>query len=282
MRGLDRIAVGKSKQDGISECFLGPAYNHETQVEIKFSDLIDICEYSNRHSIMRVGRQIRQYIMGTPMGEQGSCAKANGVCLDDELRIDKEREEKHHDSERNLSLAYVDDKHAIVAYDENDQLWTRASAEKYLSELMTYSDPLRMVVEPQREFEDFLETTVQYPLDNGTGVILRHKDRPWETDSYRIALGGVAGTADIQAATATGTFMRIIDNSTFGLDAAISIATDMNEMCNGAGMGRGRALQALQRLSNNREDPQREATMKNFLIYHETIIRMLFDGFWAK
>jgi hypothetical protein len=79
--------------------------------------------------------------MGTPTGEQGSCAKANGVCLDDELRIDEEREEKHHDSERNLSLAYVDGKHAIVAYDENDQLWTRASAEKYLSELMTYSDP---------------------------------------------------------------------------------------------------------------------------------------------
>jgi hypothetical protein len=62
----------------------------------------------------------------------------------------------------------------------------------------------------------------------------------------------------------------------------ISIATDMNEMCNGAGMGSGRALQALQRLSNNRDDPQREAMMKNFLIYHETIIRMLFDGFWAK
>ena len=44
---------------------------------------------------------------------------------------------------------------------------------EYLSELMTYSDPLRMVVEPQREFEDFLETTVQYPLDDGTGVIWR-------------------------------------------------------------------------------------------------------------
>ena len=79
----------------------------------------------------------------------------------------------------------------------NDQLWTRASAMEYLGELMTYSDPLRMVVEPQREFEDFLETTVQYPLDDGTGVILRHKDRPWEANSYRIALVGVAGTADI-------------------------------------------------------------------------------------
>ena len=137
MRNLDRIAVGKSRQDGIDQCHLGPAYNHETQVEIRFSDLTDICEYSNDNSIMRVGRQIRQYVMGTPMGEQGSCAKANGVCLDDELRIDMEREDKHQDSERNLSLAYVDDKHAIVAYDANDQFWTRASAQEYMDELMT-------------------------------------------------------------------------------------------------------------------------------------------------
>ena len=69
-----------------------------------------------------------------------------------------------------MPLAFVDGTHAIVAYDENDQLWTRASATEYLSELMTYSDPLKMVVEPQREFEDFLETIVQYLLDDGTGV----------------------------------------------------------------------------------------------------------------
>ena len=31
------------------------------------------------------------------MGEQGSCAKANGVCLGDELRVDKEGEDGHHD-----------------------------------------------------------------------------------------------------------------------------------------------------------------------------------------
>ena len=43
--------------------------------------------------------------MGTPMGEQGSCAKANGVCMDDELAIDA----THADSERNLSLAFVDE-----------------------------------------------------------------------------------------------------------------------------------------------------------------------------
>ena len=29
----------------------------------------------NDTSIMRVGKQIRQNLMGTPMGEQGSCAK---------------------------------------------------------------------------------------------------------------------------------------------------------------------------------------------------------------
>jgi hypothetical protein len=63
MRNLDRIAVGKSKQDGISACHLGPAYNAEEQVEIKFTDLTDICEYSNSHSIMRIGRQIRKYII---------------------------------------------------------------------------------------------------------------------------------------------------------------------------------------------------------------------------
>ena len=38
----------------------------------------------------------------TPMGGQGSCAKANGVCLDDEFRIDAAREAEFGDSERNL------------------------------------------------------------------------------------------------------------------------------------------------------------------------------------
>ena len=80
------------------------------------------------------------------MGEQGSCAKANGVCLDDELRIDAARELAFGDSERNLSLAFVDDKHARVAYD--DVLWSKKSAEEYLSMLMTYSAPLKMVMEP--------------------------------------------------------------------------------------------------------------------------------------
>ena len=41
--------------------------------------------------------------------------------MDDELTIDAARD----DSERNLSLAFVDDKHARVAYD--DVKWSKAS-----------------------------------------------------------------------------------------------------------------------------------------------------------
>jgi hypothetical protein len=92
LRNLDRVSVGQGKNDGIKACSLGPTYNTETQVEIKFKDMIDICVHSNARSFMRVGRQVRHYHIGTPMGEQGSCAKANGLCLDDELRVDAERE----------------------------------------------------------------------------------------------------------------------------------------------------------------------------------------------
>ena len=37
LRGLDRICVGRTKQDGIRMCALGPAYNSDEQIEIKFS-----------------------------------------------------------------------------------------------------------------------------------------------------------------------------------------------------------------------------------------------------
>eukprot|EP01048_Picozoa_sp_COSAG05_P000666 COSAG05_NODE_19_length_34900_cov_72.237464_16_plen_82_part_00 len=56
-----------------------------------------------------------------------SKTQANGVCMDDELTIDAARD----DSERNLSLAFVDDKHARVAYD--DVKWSKASAEAYIN-----------------------------------------------------------------------------------------------------------------------------------------------------
>jgi hypothetical protein len=43
-----------------------------------------------------------------------------------------------------------------------------------------------------------------------------------EGRSYRIARGSVQGTTDMQIATATGTFMRIVDNSSYESDAAIT------------------------------------------------------------
>ena len=44
------------------------------------------------------------------------------------------REQQFGESERNLSLAFVDDKHARVAYD--DILWTKESAQQYLDQLI--------------------------------------------------------------------------------------------------------------------------------------------------
>eukprot|EP01052_Picozoa_sp_SAG31_P050930 SAG31_NODE_11858_length_991_cov_22.808296_1_plen_224_part_01 len=111
LRCLDRISVGRRKTKTNQDLrTLGPAYNKHEQVEITFDQMQDICEHSNACSYMRVGCEIRHYHMGTPMGEQGSCAKANGLCLDDELRVDAQREQNHGDSMRNLSLAFVDDK----------------------------------------------------------------------------------------------------------------------------------------------------------------------------
>ena len=53
LRNLDRICVSRKKSDeGRNICMLGPAYNHEEHVEIKFTDLTDICDYSNATSII--------------------------------------------------------------------------------------------------------------------------------------------------------------------------------------------------------------------------------------
>jgi len=270
LRGLDRISVGRTKQDGIRACALGPAYNKDEQIEIKFSDLQFICDYSNDASIMRVGKQIRRYLMGTPMGEQGSCAKANGVCMDDELTLDA----THDDSQRNLSLAFVDDKHARVAYD--DVKWSKASAEVYIKELMKYSDPLVMVTEPVTAVTAFLETSTIYPGTDGVGAYARHKYRPWSKHSYRIVSGGISGMVDLQVATAAGTFMRIVDNCTFEADAALAIATEMHEMEEGAGMSRRQTMTALQKLGGNKPmEPTRTLKRQGFLTRFLHIIETL-------
>eukprot|EP01050_Picozoa_sp_SAG11_P006878 SAG11_NODE_553_length_8575_cov_18.074328_7_plen_179_part_00 len=83
------------------------------------------------------------------------------------------------------------DKHVRVAYD--DILWTKDSAEEYVTALKQYSDPLTMIDEPRMETTEFLETTLHNPTGDGQAVTTVHKLRPWEERSYRICRLGVAG-----------------------------------------------------------------------------------------
>ena len=116
--------------------------------------------------------------------------------------------------------------------------------------LMTYSAPLKMVLEPIAKETEFLETITSYPLENGVGERARHKQRPWDRHSYRVARGGVAGMRRVQSATATGTFMRVLDNCTYEYDAAVAVTSEMYEMQCGAGMSCSQTTQALQKLAN--------------------------------
>ena len=104
----------------------------------------------------------------------------------------------------------------------------------------------------------------------------------FEGRSYRIARGSVQGTADMQIATATGTFMRIVDNSSYESDAAISIAREMYEMAEGADMSRKDVLGALKALHGTRNTAARGKKMRGFTKRYERIIRILFDGFFFK
>ena len=277
MRAVDRVSVPRHKAGERALRTLGPAYNHEEQVEIPFETMFAINDYSNAKSIIRVGRQIRKYTLGTPMGEQQSCAKANGVCLDDELKIDRARELAAGDSCRNISLAFVDDKHARVVYDENDYLWTKASAEEYLGQLMTYSEPLQMVIEPPSRATEFLETLTVYS-PNSASVETYHKYRPWKKRSYRIAMGQVIGAAKMQLNTAIGTFIRIICNSTDDLFAANSIVNEADEMMNGAGVKLSTIREALSRLRTPRTNQDRQRRLTRFCDKFEVMIMGMCRG----
>ena len=177
-----------------------------------------------------------------------------------------------------MSLAFVDDKHARVAYD--DVLWSKESAQQYIDQLMTYSAPLKMTIEPVSKETEFLETVTVYPMDNGVGAYAKHKERPWDSrNSYRIVRGGVSGMRRVQSATATGTFMRILDNCTFEYDAAISITKEIHEMQLGARMSESQTTKALQKLAKqNPEKPHQERKRSGFYKRFHTIIAKL--RFW--
>ena len=70
-----------------------------------------MCAYINRQTYVKVGSEIRHACMGAPMGEPGSCAQANGVCLHAEQTYHVERERAFGDSARIASSGFVDDLH---------------------------------------------------------------------------------------------------------------------------------------------------------------------------
>jgi len=87
---------------------------------------------------MFVGRQLRKYHLGVPMGDPLSVAKANGLCMVAEFKADRQQQLLHGDSVRNLSLHFMDDLFFRAAYvDEPSSPWSRQSALKMISTLQT-------------------------------------------------------------------------------------------------------------------------------------------------
>ena len=110
----------------------------------------------------------------------------------------------------------------------------------------------------------------------------RHFTRPWQHRSYRVCLAGVAGTADIQAATATGTLMRILENSTYDVHAALSIAKELIEMRDGADYGNKQVLNAFDRLQlsshGKKQKAERYMRLRRFYFRYGKLVRFLYDG----
>ena len=139
---------GKCK---LSDCWFGKDYglSSSTNVEVTFNDIRQVNAFANENSYMYVGKQLRKYRVGIPMGDPLSCAKANGTCLHAEMKCDTTREERVGDAERNLTLCFMDDLFIKVVYEVDGSReggWTEASAEEYKEELKKCY-PERLVLE---------------------------------------------------------------------------------------------------------------------------------------
>ena len=134
LRRLNTVVCPRLKGK-LAECRFGRAYSTEF-VEVTFSDIMNVCKYSDDNSYMYVGNQLRKYHLGVPMGDPLSVAKANSLCMAHELKADLTRETLHGDSVRNLSLCFMDDLYYRVAYvDAPDSTWTERSARNMIDEL---------------------------------------------------------------------------------------------------------------------------------------------------
>ena len=147
---LRRTVVCPKGKCKLRECGFGKDYglSGSTNVEINFDDIVQVNEFANESSYMFVGKEIRKYRLGIPMGDPLSCAKANGTCLHAEMTCDKAREERRGDAQRNLTLCYMDDLFMKVAYEvgDGDEEWTEKEADEYLEELKQCY-PARLVLE---------------------------------------------------------------------------------------------------------------------------------------
>eukprot|EP01052_Picozoa_sp_SAG31_P016106 SAG31_NODE_1055_length_10134_cov_14.461837_4_plen_153_part_00 len=143
---------------------------------------------------------------------------------------------------------------------------------------MQYSQPLTMILEPENDTIPFLETVTDNLMMDGSNLCTRHKLRPWTGASYRICRLGVAGTADIQVSSATATFMRIIDNSTYDDGAAYSIAMEMQEMVCGAGWSKSKTWAAFLRLTRRRVHVEKSCRYIQFYRRHWQAVALYFDS----
>jgi hypothetical protein len=137
------------------ECWFGQKYESTDRVTVKFSDILAINDFAEANSYMFVGKQLRQYFMGVPMGDPLSCSAAQSVCLDAEIRCDERRQAADvnsvgggGDSCRNLTLCVMDDLFFRIAYEQSATKqgeWTARSADAYIEQLKAaYPAPLEL------------------------------------------------------------------------------------------------------------------------------------------
>jgi hypothetical protein len=115
------LPKGKCKQ---TECWYGKAYGlSDSYVTVTFDDIVQVHQFAQANSYMFVGDQLRQYHLGVPMGDPLSCAAAQSVCMDAEMRCDEQRQMRPSDgrcgggdAQRNLSLSVMDDLFFRIAY----------------------------------------------------------------------------------------------------------------------------------------------------------------------
>ena len=139
--GMAVPKVGKLK----GRSSVGPAYDPDEARFVTFQQVKDVSNFCNRNVYVRVGSELRKYTRGAPMGEPGSCASANGVCLSAEQAFRDRREQECGDSARISTIGFVDDIQFRFAYDVQGRVWPRAEAEQMCAQVHdVYPPPLSL------------------------------------------------------------------------------------------------------------------------------------------